>query len=298
VSVLLVEQNARAALQVADRAYVLEMGAVAERRRRRAAARPPRSSTPTWAWAASTRSLARGRPAAGPRHLFFREIFHHDSAKLHRRRWIGQQAASALHSAVNGPSWPTPMPRRSTLARRSTTRAARACGPDGARLPGARALKALAKYLNEHKESLYAISAHTGATRADSWIDIEGGTGTLFAYASMGSGELPSGNLIHEGPACRWARRAASPAATSWCRAAAWRCTSMPSTSPSGAAGEVRAQLPGRHALHRQAGHRHQLPDRGGGAPDRAVGPLPAGALQLVIGGTGDLLDRLKGRTW
>ena len=35
----------------------------------------------------------------------------------------------------------------------------------------------------------------------DGWIDIEGGAGTLFAYASMGSNELPSGNLIHEGPA-------------------------------------------------------------------------------------------------
>ena len=57
------------------------------------------------------------------------------------------------------------------------------------------------KYLTEHKEELYAISAHTGATRADSWIDIEGGTGTLFAYASIGSNELPSGNLVHEGPA-------------------------------------------------------------------------------------------------
>ena len=42
-------------------------------------------------------------------------------------------------------------------------------------------LKALAKFLMERKEELYAISAHTGATRADSWIDIEGGAGTLFA---------------------------------------------------------------------------------------------------------------------
>jgi oxepin-CoA hydrolase/3-oxo-5,6-dehydrosuberyl-CoA semialdehyde dehydrogenase len=62
-------------------------------------------------------------------------------------------------------------------------------------------LKALAKYLIERKEQLYAISAHTGATRADSWIDIEGGTGTLFAYAGVGGNELPSGNLVHEGPA-------------------------------------------------------------------------------------------------
>ena len=64
-----------------------------------------------------------------------------------------------------------------------------------------RACKALAKYLGERKEELYAVSAHTGATRADSWIDIEGGIGTLYAYASIGSRELPSGNLLHEGPA-------------------------------------------------------------------------------------------------
>src|SRR5205085_2012730 len=62
-------------------------------------------------------------------------------------------------------------------------------------------LKALAKYLGEHKEELYAVSAHTGATRSDGWIDIEGGSGTLFAYAGIGNNELPSGNLVHEGPA-------------------------------------------------------------------------------------------------
>ncbi len=36
-------------------------------------------------------------------------------------------------------------------------------------------LKSLAKYLLEHKAHLYAISAQTGATKADSWVDIEGG---------------------------------------------------------------------------------------------------------------------------
>lgn len=48
-----------------------------------------------------------------------------------------------------------------------------------------RMLKALALYLIEKKEMFYALSAATGATRVDSWIDIEGGTGNLFAYASL-----------------------------------------------------------------------------------------------------------------
>lgn len=46
-------------------------------------------------------------------------------------------------------------------------------------------LKALALYLNEKKEKFYTVSWATGATRADSWIDIEGGIGNLFAYASL-----------------------------------------------------------------------------------------------------------------
>lgn len=48
-----------------------------------------------------------------------------------------------------------------------------------------RMLKALAMYLMERKEYFYEISAMTGATRADSWIDIEGGIGNLFANASL-----------------------------------------------------------------------------------------------------------------
>ena len=48
-----------------------------------------------------------------------------------------------------------------------------------------RMLKALAMYLLTKKEDFYKISWATGATRIDSWIDIEGGIGNLFAYASL-----------------------------------------------------------------------------------------------------------------
>jgi oxepin-CoA hydrolase / 3-oxo-5,6-dehydrosuberyl-CoA semialdehyde dehydrogenase len=48
-----------------------------------------------------------------------------------------------------------------------------------------RMLKALATHLMERKEQFYSISYHTGATRADSWIDIEGGIGNLFSNASL-----------------------------------------------------------------------------------------------------------------
>jgi oxepin-CoA hydrolase/3-oxo-5,6-dehydrosuberyl-CoA semialdehyde dehydrogenase len=48
-----------------------------------------------------------------------------------------------------------------------------------------RMLKALALHLTQKKEDFYKISFATGATRADSWIDIEGGFGNLFANASL-----------------------------------------------------------------------------------------------------------------
>ncbi|RYY92752.1 MAG: phenylacetic acid degradation bifunctional protein PaaZ, partial [Chitinophagaceae bacterium] len=48
-----------------------------------------------------------------------------------------------------------------------------------------RMLRALAQYLMGRKEEFYALSYHSGATRADSWIDIEGGIGNLFANASL-----------------------------------------------------------------------------------------------------------------
>src|SRR5690349_18732542 len=48
-----------------------------------------------------------------------------------------------------------------------------------------RMLRALAIHLREHLEGFYSISYKTGATKADSWIDIEGGIGNLFSYASL-----------------------------------------------------------------------------------------------------------------
>jgi oxepin-CoA hydrolase/3-oxo-5,6-dehydrosuberyl-CoA semialdehyde dehydrogenase len=46
-------------------------------------------------------------------------------------------------------------------------------------------LKALAIHLRTKLDVFYAISYQTGATKADSWVDIEGGIGNIFANASL-----------------------------------------------------------------------------------------------------------------
>jgi oxepin-CoA hydrolase/3-oxo-5,6-dehydrosuberyl-CoA semialdehyde dehydrogenase len=60
-------------------------------------------------------------------------------------------------------------------------------------------LKRLAKLLTEQKEDFYQLSYATGATKMDSMIDIDGGIGTLFAYASRGTRELPNSRVYVEG---------------------------------------------------------------------------------------------------
>jgi oxepin-CoA hydrolase / 3-oxo-5,6-dehydrosuberyl-CoA semialdehyde dehydrogenase len=60
-------------------------------------------------------------------------------------------------------------------------------------------LKALALHLTAKKEVFYKLSAATGATRTDSWIDIEGGIGNLFVYASKGRRELPNETFYVDG---------------------------------------------------------------------------------------------------
>jgi len=61
-------------------------------------------------------------------------------------------------------------------------------------------LKAMAKHLMERKDEFYKLSAATGATKVDSWVDIDGGIGTLFAYASRGRREFPNETFHVEGP--------------------------------------------------------------------------------------------------
>jgi oxepin-CoA hydrolase/3-oxo-5,6-dehydrosuberyl-CoA semialdehyde dehydrogenase len=63
----------------------------------------------------------------------------------------------------------------------------------------ARKLKALAQYLTERKEAFYDVSKATGATKGDSWIDIDGGFGTLFAYGSRGRREFPDETFYVDG---------------------------------------------------------------------------------------------------
>ena len=214
-------------------------------------------------------------------------------------RWLGRQASQPLRSAINGQTVAHTHAEAIDFA--EALHHARSVG-----LPAllkldfqqrAERLKALAKYLNAHKEALYAVSAHTGATRADGWIDIEGGSGTLLAYAATGSNELPSGNLVHEGPA-------------------------MPLGKTNKFAGSHILVPRGGVAVHINAfnfpvwGLLEKLaPSFLAGMPcigkpatatsyltEAAVrlivqsGILPEGALQLVIGSTGDLLDRLQGQ--
>ncbi|MDM0078282.1 phenylacetic acid degradation bifunctional protein PaaZ [Variovorax sp. J2P1-59] len=213
-------------------------------------------------------------------------------------RWLGEQGAQTLRSAVNGR--PVASTHAESIDFGEAVHHARNVG-----LPHllamdfqqrAQRLRAISKYLAEHKEELYAISAHTGATRADSWIDIEGGAGTLAAYAGIGGSELPSGNLVHEGPAMPLGKKG-SFAGTHilvprhgvavhinafnfpvWGLLEKWApsflagmpCIGKPATSTSYLT-EALVRL-----MHRS-------------------GLLPEGSLQLVIGSTGDLLDRLDG---
>lgn len=60
-------------------------------------------------------------------------------------------------------------------------------------------LKKLALYLNEHKEKLYEVSFATGATAMDHMVDVDGGIGTLFVFASKGKKELPDSDILMDG---------------------------------------------------------------------------------------------------
>ncbi|MDH3806393.1 MAG: phenylacetic acid degradation bifunctional protein PaaZ [Gammaproteobacteria bacterium] len=60
-------------------------------------------------------------------------------------------------------------------------------------------LKALAKHLNDIKKEFYALSTQTGATRRDSWPDIDGGISTMFVFSSKGRREMPNDHVYLDG---------------------------------------------------------------------------------------------------
>lgn len=95
-------------------------------------------------------------------------------------------------------------------------------------------LKAVAKRLLEQKDEFYAISAQTGATRADSWVDIEGGIGTLFTYAGLGSRELPDDILWPEDELIPLSKQGGFAARHVLTSNQASPSISTPSTSPAG----------------------------------------------------------------
>jgi oxepin-CoA hydrolase/3-oxo-5,6-dehydrosuberyl-CoA semialdehyde dehydrogenase len=158
----------------------------------------------------------------------------------------------------------------------------------------ARMLKALAGYLTGRKEEFYAISAATGATKGDNWIDIDGGFGTLFVYASKGRREFPDGTFYVDGP-----MEAISKAGTFVAR---HLCVPI-----EGVAVHINAfnfpvwgmleklaptLLAGVPAIVKPATVTSYLTE----AVFRAMlesGILPEGAIQLVCGSAGDLIDHL-----
>jgi oxepin-CoA hydrolase/3-oxo-5,6-dehydrosuberyl-CoA semialdehyde dehydrogenase len=103
-------------------------------------------------------------------------------------RWImGDGDGQTLYNAVTG----EPIARASTkgLDFASILDYARTKGNPALRKMSfherGRMLRALALHLREHLEKFYQVSYQTGATKADSWVDIEGGIGNLFSYASL-----------------------------------------------------------------------------------------------------------------
>ncbi|MCA0399945.1 MAG: phenylacetic acid degradation bifunctional protein PaaZ [Proteobacteria bacterium] len=116
--------------------------------------------------------------------------------------WVGGQGSAAeARSAVSGEV--LALVSAGGLDMAAMLRHARSKGGPALRAmtfhQRAELLKRLAQHLNAHKDVLYGLSYDTGATRADSWIDIEGGIGTVFTFASKGKRELPNEPFLIDG---------------------------------------------------------------------------------------------------
>ncbi len=158
----------------------------------------------------------------------------------------------------------------------------------------ARMLKALAAYLMERKDRFYEVSAATGATKIDSWVDIEGGIGTFFSYASRGRREFPNETFYVEGEP-EILGKGGTFAGRHICvplegvavhiNAFNFPCWGMlEKLAPTFLAGMPAIVKPATATSYlTEAMLREMI----------ASEILPAGALQLIVGGVGDLLDHV-----
>ena len=158
-------------------------------------------------------------------------------------------------------------------------------------------LKAVAQALTDAKEEFYQLSFATGATRADSAIDIEGGIGTLLAYASRGRRELPADTFLVEGDVESLARDGSFVAqhiltslrgVAVHINAFNFPCWGMlEKIAPCLLAGVPAIVKPAS-----QTAYLTELMFRR--IIESAI--LPEGALQLICGGVGDLMEHLTGQ--
>jgi len=158
-------------------------------------------------------------------------------------------------------------------------------------------LKALAQKLTEQKEEFYALSSATGATRADSWIDIDGGIGTLAFYASRGRRDLPNTPVLVDGGVeglskddSFSAQHILSPlrGAAIHINAFNFPCWGMlEKIAPTLLAGMPAIVKPASQTAYLT----EQMVRR---IIEAAI--LPEGALQLICGSVGDLLDHVNGQ--
>ena len=156
-------------------------------------------------------------------------------------------------------------------------------------------LKALANAVMARKEELYELSYDTGATRADSWIDIEGGAGTLFSFSSKGRRELPNGQVLIDGamePLSRGGSFVGQHVFTPLQGVAVhinafnfpvWGMLEKLGADPARRRAGDREAGAARPAISTEAAFRIMI----------EADVLPHGALQLIMGATGDLLDHL-----
>ncbi len=156
-------------------------------------------------------------------------------------------------------------------------------------------LKALARYLLDKKEYFYDISAKTGATRADSWVDIEGGIGTVFAYTGIARRELPNETFAVEGPTERLSAQGsfvgrhiltAKRGVSLHINAFNFPCWGMlEKIAPSLIAGVPVIVKPATVSCYLTEAMVREI---------ISSGILPEGAIQLVCGRTGDIFDHLN----